>query len=49
MNHRLPSYLEQALDEIGVGVPAPAPPKPEPRPKTEPAWRPSYPGEEPPF
>lgn len=43
--------LERMLDEIGVGAPAPAPPKPkpEPRPKTEPAWRPSYPGEEPPF
>lgn len=41
--------LERMLDEIGVGVPAPAPPKPEPRPEIQPAWRPSYPGEEPPF
>ena len=43
--------LERMLDEIGVGVPAPTPPKPkpEPRPEIQPAWRPSYPGEEPPF
>jgi len=40
--------MERILDEIGVVARRPAP-EPAPKRETAPAWRPSYPGEEPPF
>lgn len=44
----LPPEMERMLREMGVGAAAPMP-RPEPRHEIKPAWRPSYPGEEPPF
>lgn len=43
---RIPSHIERELDRLGV--PAPRPLKAPPLDDVQ-GWRPSYPGEEPPF
>lgn len=48
-NLPVPDDLARALDEIGVRIVAQSEkPKPQPREPYK-AWKPSYPGEEPPF
>jgi len=44
----LPESLERALSGLGVGKPPCPLPGPPPR-SLEPAWKPTYPGEDPPF
>lgn len=45
----LPPHIEAELKELGVFTPPPEPRKPDNPWKDYVAWKPSFPGEEPPF